>query len=395
MSSLSLELPQSLIAFQVPLLYLVNIFALALGPKHNVLRYGLTLPLFVLLVAQSLYRDWDGVFGMHYALGCMVLSVAFTYVEWNLLRIPDKEKWRKIRYVQGKEEVEDVVGDGFWERAWWGVRLAMGNRYVGWTQESKNVVKEVGPEYSRVRFVLRKALRAAMFHVLHNAANAYTAASPYGSWDDIKHVKPIDNLVDRPFLTRWSYTWFHIILTYTALEELNAAYGAVSVATGFASPQDCPSAFGDLRELVTVRKAWSRVWHQQCRHLCSSPGIFITRDVLHLRKGSFGSKYLQLIIGFGVSGIVHGGASMFVYRSFGDDAAIAYFLGQAFIIMVEDHVIELGKSVGFKDSVFWRFAGFAWTVFALGASTQAWTARLVRNGMWIHERGQDYLGLGP
>lgn len=245
------------------------------------------------------------------------------------------------------------------------------------------------------RFILRKALRAAWFHVLHNAANAWTAASPHGSWDDIKHVKPIDSLIDRPFLKRWLYAWVHIALTYAALEEANAAYGVVSVATGLASPRDCPSAFGDLKELVTVRKAWSRVWHQQCRRLCSGPGIFIARDVLHLRKGSFASKYLQLFIGFGVSGIVHGGASMFVHRSFNDDAALAFFLAQAFIIMVEDHVIELGKSLGLKDSAFWRFVGFAWTVFALGASTQAWTSRVVGKGMWIHDRGQDYLGIGP
>jgi hypothetical protein len=49
----------------------------------------------------------------------------------------------------------------------------------------------------------------------------------------------------------------HIVLTYIALEQANAAYGALSVATGLAEPKDCPSAFGDLRGLVTVRKAWS------------------------------------------------------------------------------------------------------------------------------------------
>jgi hypothetical protein len=105
--------------------------------------------------------------------------------------------------------------------------------------------------------VVRKTARAALFFVMRDAIYAYTAASPYGTWDDIKHIKPIARLSEQPYPTRWYYAWVHIFLTYIALEQANAAYGALSVATGLAKPRDCPSAFGDLRELVTVRKAWS------------------------------------------------------------------------------------------------------------------------------------------
>jgi hypothetical protein len=52
-----------------------------------------------------------------------------------------------------------------------------------------------------------------------------------------------------------------VVLTYAAIEQSNAAYGAVAVATGFASPRDCPSMFGDLRDMVTLRKAWAWVLH--------------------------------------------------------------------------------------------------------------------------------------
>lgn len=80
----------------------------------------------------------------------MVWSLAWTFVDWNVLGNPDRQKWRKIRYLGGgKEEVERVVGEGFWERGWWAVRLSMGNRFVGWTSEVKNVGKEVGAGYSR------------------------------------------------------------------------------------------------------------------------------------------------------------------------------------------------------------------------------------------------------
>jgi hypothetical protein len=96
-----------------------------------------------------------------------------------------------------------------------------------------------------------------VFYLLQDAVYAYTAASLYGSWSDIAHVKRIQSLTVEPFWTRWWYAWVHVFLTYVALEQANAVYGAVSVATGLARPRDCPGAFGDVRELFTVRNAWS------------------------------------------------------------------------------------------------------------------------------------------
>jgi hypothetical protein len=137
------------------------------------------------------------------------------------------------------------------------------------------------------------------------------------------------------------------------------------------------------------------VWHQHCRRICSAPGMFVARDVLHLRRGSFVSKYLQLFVGFGISAIVHACASMFVHHSLKDDSAFAFFLGQAAIIMIEDHIIDLGRSLGFRDSTFWRLVGFAWTVLAIGSSSKGWTNSLVDNGMWVHDRTRDVVGIGP
>jgi hypothetical protein len=116
---------------------------------------------------------------------------------------------------------------------------------------------------------------------------------------------------------------------------------------------------------------------------------------LRLRRGSFASKYVQLFAGFGVSAIVHGCAAMLVHRSFEDDGAFVCFVGQAAIIMAEDHVIDLGKRLGFKDSKFWRVVGFAWTVFAIGASMENWCSRSVVQGIWVHARARDVFGIGP
>jgi hypothetical protein len=86
---------------------------------------------------------------------------------------------------------------------------------------------------------------------------------------------------------------------------------------------------------------------------------------------------------------------MFVHGSFNDDGAFAFFLAQAAIIMVEDHVIELAKRLGLKSSTFWHLVGLLWTVFAIGVSSEPWASRVIDNSMWIHDRALDVFGIGP
>jgi hypothetical protein len=136
-----MRLPDPIIALQLPLLHLTTITALAVPPSHNLLRLGLTLPFFTLLVSQSLYREWSGTWGHHYALECMVLTCVCMYFDWVVLGIPDREGWRRVG------DGEKDVPRGFWKRYWWGVRLGMGSRYVGWSCEVKNVPREGGSKW--------------------------------------------------------------------------------------------------------------------------------------------------------------------------------------------------------------------------------------------------------
>lgn len=86
---------------------------------------------------------------------------------------------------------------------------------------------------------------------------------------------------------------------------------------------------------------------------------------------------------------------MLVHRSFEDDTAFTFFFTQAFFIMIEDHIIDFGKSLGFKDSLVWRVVGLFWTVCMIGATCENWTGSVIRHGMWIHDREVDWFGIGP
>jgi hypothetical protein len=133
----SLALPEIFLYLQIPLMYLTTVLGLTIGPKHQALRLGITLPLFSLLAIQSLHREWSIGWGLHYALEVNVFTQMFTYFDWNILGSPDREGWRKIQYgaeelaVNGNGHVkkkEDGVPQDFWQRAWWALRLMTGTR---------------------------------------------------------------------------------------------------------------------------------------------------------------------------------------------------------------------------------------------------------------------------
>jgi hypothetical protein len=108
-------------------------------------------------------------------------------------------------------------------------------------------------------FIVRKGLRALTFYVVKEALEVYTATSPHGGWYNNEHTTPVLGIAKLPLVDQFKWTWIHIFFGYASLEMANSMYGVVSVLLNRATPQECPSAFGDLRDLVTVRKAWAWV----------------------------------------------------------------------------------------------------------------------------------------
>lgn len=305
--TMALQLPPIFTTLQPALVLATNIVTLAVGPDHRVLQFAFSVPVLFILAAQSLYRDWDRGWGLHYGLNCFVVTSLVTWVDWIPLNSPYKERWMKLEQRKGAEKlVDEKIGstespafpkdDGdvirskssstdvskkrdvpasFLQRLWWAARLATTNRYVGWSCEVKNVPASVSPSYprwfvlrpkhplsaqpanERRKFLARKALRFALFFVLKDTIYSYTASSPHGTWLDLSRSSPVVSLAGYPFVYRLYWTWVYIALTYISLELMTTLYSLIAVGTFMAKPHDCPRMFNDLRGCYTVRRAWS------------------------------------------------------------------------------------------------------------------------------------------
>lgn len=178
---MALQLPPIFITLQPAFIVATNILTFAIGPNHRVSQFAFSVPVLFLLAAQSLYRDWDRGWGLHYGLNCFIVTSLATWVDWVLLNNPYKERWVKLKQRKGAGELKDDKLDptddptfpkddggvirsktdlqhdpenrgmppSFLERLWWAARLATTNRYVGWSCEVKNLPASVPPSYSR------------------------------------------------------------------------------------------------------------------------------------------------------------------------------------------------------------------------------------------------------
>ena len=176
---MALQLPPIFTILQPALILATNVLTLAIGPEHRILQFAFSVPVLFILAAQSLYRDWDRGWGLHYGLNCFVVTSLATWVDWILLNSPYKEGWVKLEQRKGvgkvgDGEVGEAKGDAFprddggvvrsnkssamhegkrersfAEKLWWAVRLAATNRYVGWSCEVKNVPASVPTSYPR------------------------------------------------------------------------------------------------------------------------------------------------------------------------------------------------------------------------------------------------------
>ncbi|KAF2810461.1 uncharacterized protein BDZ99DRAFT_312505 [Mytilinidion resinicola] len=377
----------------VKLFFLVVVGALAFQP--SLIRTATTLPLLGILLWQFVLVEEKGFFGDHFSLGCLIGLLSFAYIDRIVLANPDKEGWHKLTDSDAESRSATPAAPvGSFRRLWWSLLIFFNLRGVGWSYQVKNVPTAHPADYSRWKFVLRKLFLGATFFIIEDTLCSWTASTPWGSFRDVDGFVPVGFQDSVSYQTRFLLSWTYILITYYTLEFINCVISVVLVTLHFANPSECPPLFGDPREMYTLRKAWSVTWHQSMRRACATMGLFAARDVLRLKKGTFASKYVQLFVGFGVSATIHAMGSVGCYGALQTNGEFTFFMAQALAIMIEDHVVALGRKLGARDRLAWRVLGYVWVTLWFGLNS-AWFSAAIVNGIWNHQRGADVFGLGP
>jgi hypothetical protein len=202
----------------------------------------------------------------------------------------------------------------------------------------------------------------------------------------IGHLLPLSDfpvpkpLFDTPLYLQISCAWMGAYKFFADMNGMYVVTSAICVLSGLTEPSDWPPLFGEWSKTYTVRTMWGSTWHQMMRRTFTTYGNLVTHNILGLRKGGFWSKYAQLYTAFFLSAVIHVyGAYVLTGKSCNE---WTFFLSQAVIIMIEDHVLDAAKAAGIKPNFFWHSVGYIWVIAWFSYSLRFWMDGLARAGFW-------------
>ncbi|KAI0883682.1 membrane bound O-acyl transferase family-domain-containing protein [Annulohypoxylon maeteangense] len=353
---------------QIPIAYAVVILAYFFGPGF----FQTQITSYVLMII-AFYRPFftSGDVVTDYTMSSMF------FVLWIMHVYHAGNKDGGPRYIGNPEKplpgggVGDRDSPTYLQKLKWAVRLTATPRGIGWDWQVKNVPPHPGANLPPLQFVWgqvvevvwRTALKAVAVYVIGVCkAVQLSTTSLVADW-----------LLDT------TVAWCGAVWSWNTIGASNAAGAAITVMLGICEPWEWPPVFGSLGDAWSVRQVWSTSYHQLMRKPFQFPGLRLAR-FLCLKKGTFGSRYLQLYSTFYISCCIHRYQSYIVSRH--ENGEFAFFMLQPVIISVEDFLRWVWrKSVSPKQKEdlarFEVLIGYFWTIAAF-----TFTLRYVIKG-WV------------
>lgn len=112
---------------------------------------------------------------------------------------------------------------------------------------------------------------------------------------------------------------------------------------------------------------------------CASHGRYLTYNVLHLKKGTKASFYLQNCVAFAITAMIHVAGDYSLLGKWWQGGALRFFFLQAVGITVETIVIDIAKWLSIRGS--WHYLGYAWVILWFTYTVPDWMDPLYRAGM--------------
>lgn len=161
--------------------------------------------------------------------------------------------------------------------------------------------------------------------------------------------------------------WYRLIMgamcifqAQSTIELPHLAARMLGVMIGWGSPSDWPPAFDSVLNVWSVRRFWSRYWHQLLRGMAEPPVEFVLHGLFKLPKKSYLSNFGKVLGNFYFAYLMH--AIPKVVAGGDKIPDWNFFMGQAVVICLEVILSQLASALRISGSSrFDRLIGYFWT----------------------------------
>ncbi|KDQ17844.1 hypothetical protein BOTBODRAFT_29157 [Botryobasidium botryosum FD-172 SS1] len=298
-------------------------------------------PGIALATAYNLHYNTPTTVVIDYIIGC-ALAATLIYSS-GLVLMQDAQEVQLVGQAKPTSEF------GILWRTRWALQLMVDVRGVGFSNRAHNIPPL--PTETRSQFIISHVFRILRTALLADLAQITIFRDPYALKPNPLVVEPI-----------WRPAFRMLVLGFSGiatLQTMHTVISLVAVGSGLSSPQAWPDWFGPLSHVYTVRNFWGKTWHQALQRIVVPHNKFVAHTLLRLPRGSYLSAFVQLLVAFGLSALLHGGGDYMTARRL--DISWKFFVSQAFAIAAEDWVARIcGGMV--TSPVARRAIGYVWVV---------------------------------
>lgn len=254
---------------------------------------------FICLVALLFYCYTDYALqspGEDYVLGCTngIFLIAAAHMTFLCPDFPNGFQWTDSTARQGSTPSQLP----FAQKLRWMAELASNIRKIGIPRDGGAIDNAAAADANvdrcdpakpsaRRRFVISRIILSISCLAIFQFTLLYRLESP--SFNPALHKNAHDWRFIRaqsPLLLRFWELLVWATSTASEMVFLQTTAAALSVGVGASRPEDWPPMFGSPTNAYSVRRFWSKTWHQVLRVPLGQSGVHVARDMLMLDKGT-------------------------------------------------------------------------------------------------------------
>lgn len=325
-----------------------------------------------------------------------VLWVAITFErlicsQWNYdAGGPDKYQSTSMR------KKDDAIADHGHEQLLpantyfaWAIDLLFNSRGIGHPWQLKTTPPAYRPDETKSNFLFWRLVSCVISFALTLGA-AYQPEPP-AHLLTARHVyslRRIDEMNLEEVIFKFLSALGFLVGIYTTVCWMANVFILFVVSTSMYDFRTCRSNFGSPLEAFTIRRFWSKLWHQYLRSTLEGIADWTVDHLPTLKSHRIAARYSRILIAFLISGIVHVGCDVGARIPLSESGAVSFFCSQALGIMIEDAVQEayhrlFGSAKGNSPQRWVRVVGYLWVSVYMSCTLPLWSFPYLRR----HEPG--------